>query len=110
MGPQGVHTSTGGGEGLTQPEWAALGVEGWLVAAHVACEAGAVGVTGQDPLQVGVTPVQGPSLQGAAKHSVAGTCSHHLLFLLWACLGGAQMQPCEQQVEVRSPNCMPAWG
>jgi hypothetical protein len=31
---------------------------------------------------VGVGPVQLSSLQGAAKHRVAGTCGcHHLLFL-----------------------------
>ena len=58
MGPQGVHTSTGGGEGLAQPERAALGVEGWFVTAPVACEVGAVGVTGQDPLQMVITPMQ----------------------------------------------------
>lgn len=62
MSTQGVHTGTSSGEWLPKPEGAALGVERQLVAAHVACEAEAIAVTGQDPLQVSVTPMQRPSL------------------------------------------------
>ena len=58
VGTQGVHSGAGSGEGLAQPQWTALGIKGWLFTTDGARETGAVRVAGQDPLQVGVTPVQ----------------------------------------------------
>lgn len=70
VGPQGVHPGTSSREGFTQPERVALRVEAWLVTPGAACEAGARGVGGQDPLQVTVLPVQCPGPQGSAEHRV----------------------------------------
>lgn len=50
MSTQSIHPCTGSRERFTQPDGVALRVKGWLVTSHTASEAGATGITGQDPL------------------------------------------------------------
>lgn len=83
MGTQSIHPCTGSREGFTQPDGVALRVKGWFVTSHIASETWATGITGQDPLQVAVVPVQLPSLQCSAEHCTTGAGGCHLfLFIL----------------------------